>query len=524
VSVRGSLGDRALQTAARAGAWLVPAVALAALGTLVLASVGGTLEAGADGLHGALRALLYTLLTAGGALVLGGAAGVLAAVYCAELAPRRWGRAGETFFALATAVPAAVYGLVARWHLVPRVGAGLVAATTVLAAMTLPTVTLLVRAALRRVPDDLREASAALGATRWETAWGVVVPAARSGIGVALLVGALRAVGESVAVAMVLPASRDLLAAALLRAALDPAVGVAALPLPHVLVLLAVSTVGALAVHRLARTESLAGPQRHVPSRALPLGALTVLLVAVLGAALGSVVWRGLAAAATPGLWRALAVRALGATACVAGLTVLVAAPVGLAAAVWRTRLARSPRRVAALGVAEEALAALAPVLYGVAGHLMLVRLGASPSLAAGAVVLACLSLPVATARSEAALRGVSLDLEEASYALGATWAQTFVRVTLPMASRALGAGVRAVAARALGLGAPLVYTAGLWAGVGALDVGRPEAVLTVRVLRAAFGDDLASQHLAALCGALLVGLAVVATGLGAVTAPARPK
>ncbi len=245
-------------------------------------------------------------------------------------------------------------------------------------------------------------------------------------------------------------------------------------------------------------------------------------MVCVLALGLAAVVVRGLGAALSPGPWRALALRGLGATLWVTVLTVLISMPVGLLAAAWRTRFARTRRRVIALGLAVEALSALPPVLYGVAGYLLLVRaLGLRPSLLLGAGVLSCMSLPVATARAESALRAVPRELEEASLAMGATWAQTFVRVTLPLAARGLGAGALAVAARALGLGAPLVFTAGLFAGSGPLDPRGPEAVLTVQLLRAVTLPAPEAQPLAALCAALLVGLATVAALLGR---QGRPK
>jgi len=243
--------------------------------------------------------------------------------------------------------------------------------------------------------------------------------------------------------------------------------------------------------------------------------------MALLALALAAVVAQGFSAARIPGMGRTMALRALGATLWVTGLTVLISVPVGLLAATWRTRFAHSRRRVVALGLAVEALTALPPVLYGLAGYLVLVRaLGQRPSLLLGAAVLSCMSLPVATTRAEAALGEVPRELEEASLAMGATWTQTFLRVTLPMAARGLGAGALAVAARALGLGAPLVFTAGLVAGTGSLDPRGPEAVLTVQLLRSARAGAAEHDPRAALCAALLVGLAMLAALVGGTTRP----
>jgi len=216
-----------------------------------------------------LTLLGRTLLTTLVALGLGGVSGLAIAVYLAELAPAGLGRVARRFLALATAVPAAVYGYVAAVYLASTLGSGLASAALVLSAMTLPTVTLLALGALERVSDDLREASVALGASPWQTAWGVVFPAARRGLAGALLVGALRAVGESVAVAMVLPPGRDTLAAALLRAFLDNPRLPCGPTLPIALVLLTLSTLGALIVHRVVGSDT-APDDAATPSAASP--------------------------------------------------------------------------------------------------------------------------------------------------------------------------------------------------------------------------------------------------------------
>ncbi len=258
--MRYSVGDRVLLGGARVGVLAVPAVAVTLLGALLGPGLVGALAPPACGTSPEVFAALgSTLLTSLAAVVLGGVPGVVVAVYLAELGPPRPCRVARGFFAVATAVPAAVYGLCAVWYLAPGLGLGLGVASLALAAMTLPTVTLLALGALRRVPVELREASAALGATPWQTAWGVVFPAARRGLAGAVLVGSLRAVGESVAVAMVLPPERDTLAASLLRAFLDTPRLPCGPPLSLALTLLTLSTLGALLVHRTAPAEPSPG-------------------------------------------------------------------------------------------------------------------------------------------------------------------------------------------------------------------------------------------------------------------------
>ncbi|MEA2682660.1 MAG: phosphate transport system permease protein [Chloroflexota bacterium] len=109
-------------------------------------------------------------------------------------------------------IPSVVYGWIGLTVLVPFIrlhtpsptGLSVLAAGLVLAVMIIPTVTSLSADAVRRVPDAMAEASYALGATRWQTIYRVVLPAARSGITTGIVLGMARALGEALAVAMVI--------------------------------------------------------------------------------------------------------------------------------------------------------------------------------------------------------------------------------------------------------------------------------------------------------------------------------
>ncbi len=153
-----------------------------------------------------LTLALGTVRTTAGALALGGVASLCAAVWVSELAPPWVPAHARRLFEGAAAVPAVVWGhagLVIVW----RTGAGDGGAPLVLAltlgTMIAPTVTLLALQALARVPSDVREASLALGASRWQTAWRAVVPWARGGLLGAVVTGVARASGEALAVALV---------------------------------------------------------------------------------------------------------------------------------------------------------------------------------------------------------------------------------------------------------------------------------------------------------------------------------
>ncbi|MBC7346382.1 MAG: phosphate ABC transporter permease subunit PstC [Clostridia bacterium] len=183
-----------------------------------------------DAVHevfGALPFIYGTIASSLLALVLAVPLGVGAAVYLAELAPP-WIRTPLSFMIeLLAAVPSVVYGLwglfvMAPWlravvepwlerHLGflplfrgPAFGVGILAAGVVLAIMILPTISSVSREVMLAVPDSQREAMLALGATRWETTWKVVIPYGRSGIIGAVILGLGRALGETMAATMVI--------------------------------------------------------------------------------------------------------------------------------------------------------------------------------------------------------------------------------------------------------------------------------------------------------------------------------
>jgi len=135
------------------------------------------------------------------------------AIFLAEVAPPRMRDIVRPAVELLAGIPSVVYGLFGMVVLVPLVrqipapgntGFGLLAASIVLAVMILPTITNIAEDAIRAVPREYKEGSLALGATHWQTIMGVILPAARSGIVAAIILGIGRAVGETMAMIMVI--------------------------------------------------------------------------------------------------------------------------------------------------------------------------------------------------------------------------------------------------------------------------------------------------------------------------------
>jgi phosphate transport system permease protein len=176
---------------------------------------------------GALPFIYGTLVTSALALIIGVPLGVGSAIFLAELAPPRLSEGFAFIIELLAAVPSVIYGLLAIFTLVPFLrdfvapplqsflgflpffqgqayGVSLLAGGCVLAIMILPFIISISREVLLAVPREQREASLALGATRWETTWNVVVPYAKAGIIGSIFLALARALGETMAVTMVI--------------------------------------------------------------------------------------------------------------------------------------------------------------------------------------------------------------------------------------------------------------------------------------------------------------------------------
>jgi phosphate transport system permease protein len=176
---------------------------------------------------GALPFVYGTLVTSGVSLLLAVPLGLGAAIFLAELAPQKISDTLQFFIDLLAAVPSVIYGLLGIFIVVPLMrttiepalkttlgflpifqgpayGIGFLTAGIVLAIMVIPYIVSVSREILLAVPREQREAALALGATRWESTWKVVVPFARTGIMGSIFLALARALGETMAVAMVI--------------------------------------------------------------------------------------------------------------------------------------------------------------------------------------------------------------------------------------------------------------------------------------------------------------------------------
>ena len=160
---------------------------------------------------GIFHFILTSVYGTAGAIVIGVPIGFLSSVYLAKLASPKIKTVISEAVSLLAGIPSVVYGLVGMMVLVPGIrklfnipdGSGLLAAIIVLAIMILPSIIKVSLTALEAVPKEYEDASRALGATHIETYFRVSVPAAKSGIAAAVVLGVGRAIGEAMAVIMV---------------------------------------------------------------------------------------------------------------------------------------------------------------------------------------------------------------------------------------------------------------------------------------------------------------------------------
>lgn len=162
-------------------------------------------------IYGMLPLILGSLLVTVGAIVIALPLGLASAIFIGEIAPEWAGEVLKPMIEVLAGIPSVVLGFLGmvvlapliREHLGTATGLTALTGSVMLAYMSLPTIISITEDALYAVPKSYRDAALALGATRWQTIWRVVVPAARSGIITGVMLGIGRAIGETMTVMMV---------------------------------------------------------------------------------------------------------------------------------------------------------------------------------------------------------------------------------------------------------------------------------------------------------------------------------
>lgn len=481
---------------------------------------------------GSLAFAYGTVVTSALAMLIAVPLGIGSAAYLSEIAPEWVRKVGSFLIEMLAAVPSVVYGFWGMFVLGPFLqksvtflggpnfgGVGILPASLILAIMIVPYITAVSFDVCRAVPSSQREGALALGATRWQTVWTVVLPYARPGITGACFLALGRALGETMAVTMLIgnsptihlslfakgdtiaslianqfpEATYDLYLSALVQAALV-----------LFLVTLVVNSAARVLIWRVGKVGgkpllpawlSFAGwrTQNAVATNStlLPdfskrarlvnrlmtnvlaaclvttIGPLFLILGYLLFMGIGALDWNFFTKLPLPvgeiggGIGHAF----LG-SAMLVGAATLVAVPFGLLAAIY---LSEYPDRWLAPAVrfVGELLGGVPSIVIGIFAYTVIVQTSAAvfgrASLFgwAGVFALAIMMIPIVMRASEEALKLVPQTLRHASFALGATKWQTLVRVTVPAALPSIITAVFLSIARIVGETAPLILTSG---------------------------------------------------------------
>ena len=488
-----------------------------------------------EGAYGSLLFVYGTLATSFIAMLVAVPLGVGAAAYLSEVAPPRVRRTCSFLLELLAAIPSVIFGFWAREFLARRglaptftflgmnnpSGEGILAAGLVLAVMILPYITALSFDVCQAVPRSQREGSLALGATRWHTLWKVVLPFARPGIIAACFLALGRAIGETMAVTMVIGNSDylkfgidakgdsipSLIAGQLHEtSAANPDKRAVLIALGLILLgLTLMMNVGArLLVQWMSKPRARAGravsvtedpnyqltpapPEQAAKARRRAartdramMGVLwlcQLLTVVPLFLILGYITYKG-AGYVTPAFFTNLPndkppglYHALVGSVTLVGLAAAFAIPVGLLTAILLSEYKKHPL-VKPVRFVSEMLGGVPSIIIGVFAYAVLVSpfwlnpgekfLGYSFGFSAwaGAFALAIMMLPVVIRSAEESMRLVPNSLREASYALGASRRQTVLKVVMPAALPAIVTGILLAVGRIAGETAPLILTA----------------------------------------------------------------
>ena len=481
---------------------------------------------------GLLPLLSGTLLVAGGALLIGAPLGIGAALYLSEFAGKKVRSVAKPVIEVLAGIPSIVYGFFALLVISPILqqyfGASYfnaASAIIVMAIMVLPIIVSISDDSMKAVPKHLREASLAMGATKWETSVKVVMPAASSGIIASVLLGLARALGETMVVVLA--------AGSIARLTLNPleevqtmtayiaqvatgdippgvavsaafAVGLVLFVITYIINLIAGRVVlrikrGGMATKKktllsrytkkiftkinllwnllLRRThdKKISLQRRYLKGKIgiatvatcliIAVVFLLLLIASVLEQGASGIDWTFLTSCPSSRPSKAGIYPVILGSIYLVCLTLVFAVPMGVGAAIYLNEFAKDNRYTRFLRRIIQNLAGVPSIVFGLVGLAVFSRLfDFGPSLLAGSLTLAIMILPVIVVATEESLKSVPDSFREASRGLGATKWQTVRHHVLPHAVPGTLTGVILALSRAIGETAPILFIGSLFA------------------------------------------------------------
>lgn len=468
------------------------------------------------GSYGISPMIVGTLAATVGALIVGGISGYFTAVFLAFYCPKALKRPLTAVINLLAGIPSVVYGFFGIVFLLPILsavapnnGSGLLAVSLILGIMILPTVVSLSKTSLEAVPKSYYEGSVAIGATHSETVFGVMSPAAKSGITASLILGVGRALGETMAVVMVAGNSvtfpdglfssfRVMTANIVLEMGYAGELQEGALIATGVVLLifvLIINTVFNLAAGKTVKKLASSGSRRKRTPKFLTVfkdklgevgsklkivsvktalsyffGAMSAISLALV---IGFIFVKGLPYLVTHpslvfgayefGSDNVTILPSIITTLWVVALSLVIAVPVGVATAVFLNEYTK--RRnvlVRIIRSSIDILSGVPSIVYGLFGMITFVRLfTGSSSIIAGVCTISMMLLPTVVRSTEESLKAVPDSLREGSLALGAGKIRTIFKVVLPSALPGILSAIILGMGRVISESAPLLYTTG---------------------------------------------------------------
>lgn len=474
--------------------------------------------------YGILPMIVNSVLVTLGATLIGGTVGVFTAVFLSYWCPRRFrlryngsnkflkfcvekinkinlSTVFDQIIKLLAGIPSIVYGLFGLELLVPLladlspngVGQGILACSLLLSVMIVPTVASLAKNAVDAVPKPYYEGALALGNTKAQAVFRTIVPAARPGIVSALILGVGRAIGEAMAVIWVsgnrtlfpdglFSYIRTLTTNIVMEMGYSTGVHKSALIATGLVLLVFVLCItlslnlvpkeykGKKGTKTLCGSDATAVYQKKGRVCAV-LKVISVICATLVAASLVTIicyiVGRGVSnfqaaffsteqKIATPTLLPALL-----ATVEVILLTLVIALPLGIGAAVYLSEYTKPNRKfVKLIRTFIDALAGVPSIVFGLFGNILFVSIFGY-SILSGAFTMVLIVLPTIIRSTEESLHAVPMSLREAGYGLGASKIRTIFKIVLPSAFPGIATAAILAIGRILGESAALVFTMG---------------------------------------------------------------
>ena len=481
---------------------------------------------------GLLPLLSGTMLVAGGALLIGAPLGIAAALYLSEFANKKVRSVVKPIIEVLAGIPSIVYGFFALLVISPILqqyfGASYfnaASAIIVMAIMILPIIVSISDDSMKAVPKHLREASLAMGATKWETSVKVVMPAASSGIIASILLGLARALGETMVVVLAagsiakftinpLEEVQTMTAyiAQVATGDIPPGVAVSAafaVGLVLFVITYIINLIAGRVVLRIKRGGAASGKKSRIAqyikkvstyfnrlwnlllrrtrdkktslqhrylvgkigktsiatSLLIAVVFLVLLIISVFQQGIPGINWTFLTSFPSSIPSKAGIYPVILGSIYLVCLTLIFAVPMGVGAAIYLNEFAKDNRYTRFLRRIIQNLAGVPSIVFGLVGLAVFSRLfGFGPSLLAGSLTLAIMILPVIVVTTEESLKSVPDSFREASRGLGATKWQTVRHHVLPHAVPGTLTGVILALSRAIGETAPILFIGSLFA------------------------------------------------------------